>query len=76
MKVRVLVWKSHGDIRVYALTEAVKDDVLACLSQEGFAIDRERKYSWKQVRYLMLEAEECDSNMFEYGTDIVDVRGS
>lgn len=72
---KVFVWKSHGDIRVYALTEDLKDDVLTCLSQEGVEVEEGRDYSWGEVRNLICEAKDSDSDMFESGTDIVDVRG-
>lgn len=72
---KVFVWKSHGNIRVHVLTDDLKDDVLLCLFHEGVEVEAGRDYSWREVRNLICEAQDSDSDMFESGTDIVDVRG-
>lgn len=72
---KVFVWKSHGEVSVYAITDSLKQDILEVLEQEGFEIDSERDYSWAMIDDLVSEARESDSDMFEYGTGVVSVRG-
>ena len=71
---KVFIWKSHGEASVYALTDAVAQDVLEVLEQEGFEIDSEKDYSWQEIDTLVSEAQESDSDMFEYGSGVVKVR--
>ena len=71
---KVFIWKSHGEVYVYALTDAVAQDVLEVLEQEGFEIDSEKDYSWQEIDTLVSEAQESDSDMFEYGSGVVKVR--
>lgn len=70
----VFVWKSHGDVKVYALNTELREDVLTCLEQEGFEIENEN-ISWGEIQELIYEAQESDSDMFEYGTGIVKLKG-
>lgn len=72
---KVFVWKAHGDISVYTITEKLKEDILTCLSHEGFEINDERDYSWNKVQEMIYAAQGSDSDMFESGTGIVSVEG-
>lgn len=71
---KVFVWKAHGDISVYAVTDSLKDGILGCLSNEGFEIDRAKSYSWQEIQEMIYDAQESDSDMFEYGTGLCTVK--
>lgn len=71
---KVFVWKSYGEVSVHTLTDSLKQDILEVLEQEGFEIDSEKDYSWKVIDGLVSEAQESDSDMFEYGTGLCTVK--
>lgn len=71
---KVFVWKAHGDISVYAITDSLKDSILDCLSNEGFEIDKGKSYSWQEIQEMVYDAQEWDSDMFEYGTGLCTVK--
>lgn len=71
---KVFVWKSHGDVSVYAISDGLKDEILEVLEQEGFEIDRDKTYSWVEIMDRIYDAYESDSDMFEYGSGIVTVK--
>lgn len=71
---KVFVWKAHGDISVYSITDNLKNDILVCLSNEGFEIDRGKSYSWQEIQEMIYDAQESDSDMFEYGTGFSTVK--
>lgn len=69
----VFVWKSHGEVRVYALNITTRAEVISCLRSEGFEVDSE--ISWAEIQDVIFDAQESDSDIFEYGTGIVKVKG-
>lgn len=71
---KVFVWKTHGDISVYEITDSLKDDILDCLSNEGFEIDKGKSYAWQEIQEMIYDAQESDSDMFEYGTGLCTVK--
>lgn len=71
---KVFVWKAHGDISVYSITDNLKNDILVCLSNEGFEIDSSKSYSWQEIQEMIYDAQESDSDMFEYGTGFCTVK--
>lgn len=71
---KVFVWKAHGDISVYEITDSLKDDILDCLSNEGFEIDKGKSYAWQEIQEMIYDAQESDSDMFEYGTGLCTVK--
>ena len=71
---KVFVWKAHGDISVWAITDSLKEDILTCLSLEGFEIVHGKQYDWREIQEMIYDAQESGSDMFECGSGVVKVR--
>lgn len=74
---KVFVWRSHGEIDVYAFeTEAqksfLKTELVNVLCQEGSEVSSES--SWGEIKQAIEDQRYSDSDMFEYGTGFTKVK--
>lgn len=74
---KVFVWRSHGEIDVYAFeTEDqksfLKTELVNALRQEGSEVNSES--SWGEIKQAIEDQRYSDSDMFEYGTGFTKVK--
>lgn len=68
---KIFVWKSYGDISVYAFDtpeqqSALKKSIVEVLQQEGSEIDESS--SWQKIYGCIEDQQLSGSDNFEYGT--------